>query len=92
MGCKRGFILMSRSRTAPHAAAANVSHPTKQGLVQSFSVYIDTLWYVQLLGLCLLIRKIQCSESRFGADGAIRFLYQGAENVTVGPGFTKCNG
>jgi Na+/alanine symporter len=33
------------------AAPANVSHPTKQGLV-SFSVYIDTLLYVQLRGSC----------------------------------------
>jgi AGCS family alanine or glycine:cation symporter len=43
VGCKRGIYSNSVSQgTAPHiAAAANVSHPTKQGLV--ISVYIDTL-------------------------------------------------
>jgi Na+/alanine symporter len=31
---------MKRVKVQPHiAAAANVSHPTKQGLVQSFGVY-----------------------------------------------------
>ena len=30
--------------STPSAASAEVSHPAKQGLVQSFSVYIDTLF------------------------------------------------
>jgi AGCS family alanine or glycine:cation symporter len=43
MGCKRGIYSNEAGQGTPHiAAAANVSHPAKQGLVQSFSVYIDT--------------------------------------------------
>ena len=43
---KRGKVL------APHAAAAaEVSDPAKQGLVQAFSVYIDTLFVCTATGL-----------------------------------------
>ncbi|MEC0208439.1 alanine/glycine:cation symporter family protein [Paenibacillus ehimensis] len=46
-GVKRGVYSNEAGQgTAPHAAsAAEVSHPAKQGLVQGFSVYIDT-WFV----------------------------------------------
>lgn len=46
-GVKRGIYSNEAGQgTAPHAAAAaEVSHPAKQGLVQAFSVYIDT-WFV----------------------------------------------
>jgi AGCS family alanine or glycine:cation symporter len=43
-GVKRGFILMKQDKERHLISlAANVSHPAKQGLVQSFSVYIDTI-------------------------------------------------
>ena len=43
-GVKRGVYSNEAGQgTAPHAAAAaEVSHPAKQGLVQAFSVYVDT--------------------------------------------------
>lgn len=46
-GVKRGVYSNEAGQgTAPHAAAAaEISHPAKQGLVQAFSVYIDT-WFV----------------------------------------------
>ncbi len=46
MGVKRGvFSNEAGQGTGPHpAAAAEVSHPANQGLVQAFSVYIDTLF------------------------------------------------
>ncbi|WP_170008500.1 alanine/glycine:cation symporter family protein [Bacillus fonticola] len=46
-GVKRGLYSNEAGQgTGPHAAAAaEVSHPAKQGLVQAFSVYIDT-WLV----------------------------------------------
>lgn len=46
MGVKRGIYSNEAGQgTAPHAAAAAAtSHPAKQGLVQAFSVYIDTLF------------------------------------------------
>ncbi|MBS7333743.1 MAG: alanine:cation symporter family protein [Weeksellaceae bacterium] len=45
-GIKRGIYSNEAGQgTAPHAAAASeVSHPAQQGLVQAFSVYIDTLF------------------------------------------------
>ncbi len=45
-GVKRGIYSNEAGQgTGPHAAAAaEVSHPAKQGLVQAFSVYIDTLF------------------------------------------------
>ncbi|MGM8910688.1 alanine/glycine:cation symporter family protein [Psychrobacter sp. 1U1] len=44
-GVKRGVYSSEAGQgTTPHAAAAaEVDHPAQQGLVQSFSVYIDTL-------------------------------------------------
>jgi AGCS family alanine or glycine:cation symporter len=45
-GVKRGIYSNEAGQgTAPHAAAAaEISHPAKQGLVQAFSVYVDTLF------------------------------------------------
>ncbi|MBA5793130.1 alanine:cation symporter family protein [Flavobacterium sp. xlx-214] len=45
-GIKRGIYSNEAGQgTAPHAAAASeVKHPAEQGLVQAFSVYIDTLF------------------------------------------------
>ena len=45
-GIKRGIYSNEAGQgTAPHAAAAaEVTHPAQQGLVQAFSVYIDTLF------------------------------------------------
>jgi len=91
-GVKRGIYSNEAGQgTAPHiAAAANVSHPTKQGLVQSFSVYIDTLLVCSATGFMLLITgKYNVQNPSFGTGGASEFLYNGAQNVTVGPGFTQ---
>ncbi|MDR1332290.1 MAG: alanine:cation symporter family protein [Tannerella sp.] len=45
MGVKRGLFSNEAGQgSAPHAAAAaHVAHPGSQGLVQAFSVYVDTL-------------------------------------------------
>lgn len=45
-GVKRGIYSNEAGQgTAPHsAAAAEVNHPMEQGLVQAFSVYVDTLF------------------------------------------------
>lgn len=37
------------------AAAAQVSHPAKQGLVQSFSIYFDTLFVCMATGFMILV-------------------------------------
>jgi len=42
--------------TAPHAAAAaEVQHPAQQGLVQSFSIYVDTLFVCSATAFMILI-------------------------------------
>ncbi len=40
---------------AQASAAAEVSHPIKQGLAQGFSVYIDTLFVCTITGLMILV-------------------------------------
>lgn len=55
-GIKRGIYSNEAGQgTAPHAAAAaEVSHPAKQGLVQAFSVYVDTLFVCTATALIIL--------------------------------------
>lgn len=55
-GVKRGIYSNEAGQgTAPHAAsAAEVSHPAKQGLVQAFSVYIDTLFICTATALMII--------------------------------------
>ena len=57
MGVKRGIFSNEAGQgTAAHAAAAcEVSHPAKQGLVQAFSVYIDTLLVCTATALVIII-------------------------------------
>ena len=57
MGVKRGIFSNEAGQgTAPHAAAAaDVSHPVKQGLVQAFSVYVDTLFVCSATAFMILI-------------------------------------
>ena len=57
MGVKRGIYSNEAGQgTAPHAAAAaEVSHPAKQGLVQAFSVYIDTLFVCSATAFMMII-------------------------------------
>lgn len=91
-GVKRGIYSNEAGQgTAPHiAAAANVSHPTKQGLVQSFSVYIDTLLVCSATGFMLLITgKYNVINPVAAADGTTQFLYEGAKNIASGPGYTQ---
>lgn len=57
IGIKRGLYSNEAGQgTGPHAAgAAEVSHPAKQGLVQAFSVYIDTLFVCTATALMILM-------------------------------------
>lgn len=55
-GVKRGIYSNEAGQgTGPHAAAASeTSHPVKQGLVQAFSVYIDTLFVCSATAFMIL--------------------------------------
>lgn len=56
-GVKRGVYSNEAGQgTGPHAAAASeVQHPAQQGLVQAFSVYIDTLFVCTATAFMILI-------------------------------------
>ena len=56
-GVKRGVYSNEAGQgTGPHAAAAaEVDHPAQQGLVQAFSVYIDTLFLCSATAFMILI-------------------------------------
>ena len=58
-GVKRGVYSNEAGQgTGPHAAAASeVQHPAQQGLVQAFSVYIDTLFVCSATAFMILITK-----------------------------------
>jgi AGCS family alanine or glycine:cation symporter len=66
---------MKRVKVQRHiAAAANVSHPTKQGLVQSlFGVY---RYVVSLLSNRVYVTLLvsTCTNPNFGTDGASEFI------------------
>ena len=58
-GVKRGVYSNEAGQgTGPHAAAAaEVEHPAQQGLVQAFSVYIDTLFVCTATAFMILITQ-----------------------------------
>lgn len=63
-GVKRGIYSNEAGQgTGPHAAAAaEVSHPAKQGLVQAFSVYIDTLFVCSATAFMILFTGMYNTE------------------------------
>ncbi|QND85397.1 alanine/glycine:cation symporter family protein [Chromobacterium vaccinii] len=85
-GVKRGIYSNEAGQgTGPHASsAAVVSHPAKQGLVQAFSVYIDTLFVCSATAFMLLITGQYNVQ---GPDGAV--LYTGIAGVAAGPGYVQ---
>ncbi|QCX52529.1 sodium:alanine symporter family protein [Elizabethkingia sp. JS20170427COW] len=58
-GVKRGIYSNEAGQgTAPHAAAASeVKHPVEQGLVQAFSIYIDTLFVCTATAFMILFTQ-----------------------------------
>ena len=69
LGIKRGlFSNEAGMGSAPNAAAtASVSHPVKQGLVQSLSVYIDTLLICTATAFMCLSTSVVPTEEIAGA-------------------------
>ena len=85
-GVKRGIYSNEAGQgTGPHASsAAAVSHPAKQGLVQAFSVYIDTLFVCTATGLMILMTG--CFNIQ-APDGSM--LHNGLPGVEAGPVYTQ---
>jgi AGCS family alanine or glycine:cation symporter len=88
-GVKRGVYSNEAGQgTGPHAAAAaDVDHPAQQGLVQSFSIYIDTLLVCSATAFMIIITGAYNVHG--GAEGV--FLVQNlAANIGAnGPVFTQ---
>lgn len=86
-GVKRGVYSNEAGQgTGPHAAAAaSVEHPAQQGLVQSFSIYIDTLLVCSATAFMIII------TGAYNVHGAEGFLVQNvaADIAANGPVFTQ---
>ncbi|SFC56405.1 alanine/glycine:cation symporter family protein [Massilia yuzhufengensis] len=85
-GVKRGVYSNEAGQgTGPHASsAAEVSHPAKQGLVQGFSVYIDTLFVCSATAFMLLITGQYNVEAPNGTP-----MFIGVQGVASGPGYVQ---
>ncbi len=73
LGIKRGlFSNEAGMGSAPNAAAtASVSHPVKQGLIQSLSVYIDTLLICSCSAIMVLVFWVQNGGPAYNAAGEV---------------------
>lgn len=72
-GVKRGIYSNEAGQgTAPHAAAAaEVKHPAQQGLVQAFSVYVDTLFVCTATALMILFTGMYNVGETFDTAGNV---------------------
>lgn len=85
-GVKRGIYSNEAGQgTAPHAAAAaETKHPATQGLVQAFSVYVDTLFVCTATAFMILFTGKYNVKSPSGG-----FLVENLPGVEEGPAFTQ---
>lgn len=87
MGVKRGIYSNEAGQgTAPAAAAAaETSHPVKQGLVQAFSVYVDTLLVCTATALMILFTNQY--NVKHPDNGT--FIVENIPGVEIGAEFTQ---
>ncbi|MCL6417200.1 alanine:cation symporter family protein [Aestuariirhabdus sp. Z084] len=87
-GVKRGVYSNEAGQgTGPHAAAAaEVQHPAQQGLVQAFSVYIDTLFVCTATALMILITG---AYNVHGAGDAFLVQNIAADIAANSPAYTQ---
>lgn len=85
-GVKRGIYSNEAGQgTAPHAAAAaEVDHPAKQGIVQAFSVYIDTLFVCTATALMILFTG---QYNVVNPEGG--FIVENIKGAVIGAEFTQ---
>lgn len=90
-GVKRGIYSNEAGQgTAPHAAAAAaVKHPAQQGLVQAFSVYVDTLFVCTATALMILFTGMYNVGGTFDSAGnATAYIVNNIPGVNP-DGFTQ---
>lgn len=80
-GAKRGlFSNEAGSGSAPcAAAAADISHPAKEGLLQAFGVFIDTIVICSCSAMIMLLTPAELTQGLAGMD-----LLQAAMNYHMG--------
>ena len=80
-GVKRGIYSNEAGQgSGPHAAsAAEVDHPAQQGLVQAFSVYVDTIFVCTATALMILITQ---QYNVVGELPAGQFIVQNVDGAT----------
>lgn len=85
-GVKRGIFSNEAGQgTGPQAAAAaEVGHPAEQGLVQAFSVYVDTLLVCSATGFMILITGMYNTGNGRGG-----YLVENLPGVEAGPAWTQ---
>ena len=85
-GVKRGIYSNEAGQgTGPHAAAAaEVSHPAKQGYVQAFSVYVDTLLVCSATAFMILSTGMY---NVVHPDGSM--IVNALPGIEAGPGFAQ---
>lgn len=85
-GVKRGVYSNEAGQgTAPHpAAAAEVTHPAKQGFVQAFSIYIDTMLVCSATAFLILSTGMY---NVFNPEGGM--LVEKLPGMEVGPGYAQ---
>lgn len=94
IGVKRGVYSNEAGQgTGPHpAAAAEVSHPAKQGLVQAFSVYIDTLFVCSATAFMILITgmyNVKGADDNLLVDNGVYYMQAGTKHVDGSPTYTQ---
>ena len=89
-GVKRGVYSNEAGQgTGPHhAAAAEVQHPAQQGIVQAFSVYVDTLFVCSATAFMILMTGMYNIQGTLEAG---QFLVQNvpADTAISSPAFTQ---
>jgi len=85
-GVKRGIYSNEAGQgTGPHAAAAaEVSHPAKQGYVQAFSIYVDTLLVCSATAFMILATGMY---NVVHPDGSM--IVNQLPGIEAGPGFAQ---
>ncbi len=94
IGVKRGVYSNEAGQgTGPHpAAAAEVSHPVKQGLVQAFSVYIDTLFVCTATALMILITgmyNVKGKDGQLLVDHGVYYTQDGVQHKDGSATYTQ---
>jgi alanine or glycine:cation symporter, AGCS family len=94
IGVKRGVYSNEAGQgTGPHpAAAAEVSHPAKQGLVQAFSVYIDTLFVCSATAFMILVTgmyNVRGADEKLLVDNGVYYMHDGVKQTEGSSVYTQ---